>query len=464
MADERKGTTGKTVAELSQTALDHLWIQSQQWEDLAAEGGPTIIEEGKGVKIKDINGKWYFDGSSGASLVNIGHGRQELVEAAQKQMATLPYASIFSYATVPAIELAEKVASLTPGDLNNVVLTSGGSEAVETALKLAYQYHLNRGEGQRTKFIARRGSYHGVSLGALNVNTSGYGRRDTFEPLLAQNARFAPQPLLYHCEFNSETQSECDVRSANAIEELMIEEGPQTFAAVIAEPVSQSVGVAVPGPEYWPMLREICDKYGVLLIADEVISGFGRTGKWFAIEHWDVVPDMITMAKGITSGYFPVGACAVRENIHEAFKGGPEATYPHGFTYGGHPVGAAVGLANIDIMEREGLVENSATMGKYLLDRLTPLKEHPTVGDVRGLGLISAVELVKDKATKEPLTEVPGAVKMVRDDLADRGMLTRVGREIFITPPLPVTKDDIDEMVDMVEGSITHAEKELGLS
>lgn len=464
MAQDHKGTTGKTAAELRQTALDHLWAQSQQWDDLVAEGGPLIIEEGKGVKLKDIDGKWYYDGSSGASLVNIGHGRQELVEAAQKQMASVSYATIFSSATIPTIELAEKVASLTPGDLNHVAFTSGGSEAVETALKLAYQYHVNKGEPQRTKFIARRGSYHGVSLGALNVNSSSYSRRELFEPILAQNARFAPQPLLYHCEFGSTTQSECDVRSAQAIEDLMLEEGPETFAAVIAEPVSQSVGVAVPGSEYWPMLRQICDKYGVLLIADEVITGFGRTGKWFGIDHWNVVPDMMTVAKGITSGYFPVGACVVREPIHDAFKGGPEATYPHGFTYGGHPVGAAVALANIAIMERDHLVENAAAVGDYLLDRLTPLKEHPTVGDVRGVGLLTAVELVKDKATKEPLTSIPGAAKIINDKLVDLGLLTMLRREIFLTPPLPLTMDAADEIVDIVDRSITNVEKELGLA
>ena len=281
---------------------------------------------------------------------------------------------------------------------------------------------------------------------------------------MPQNARFAPQPHLYHCEFGSSTQSECDVQSAKAIEEIMLEEGPDTFAAVIAEPVSHSVGVAIPGSEYWPLLRQICDKYGVLLIADEVITGFGRTGKWFAMEHWGVVPDMMTMAKGITSGYFPVGACVARDRVHDAFKGGPESTYPHGFTYGGHPVGAAVALANIAIMEQEHLVENSAVMGDYLLDRLTPLKEHPTVGDVRGLGLLTAVELVTDKATKEPITSIPGAAKLVKNHLAELGLLTMMRQEILLNPPLPVTKDDVDAIVDIVDRGITNTEKELGLA
>ena len=248
------------------------------------------------------------------------------------------------------------------------------------------------------------------------------------------------------------------------MEEIILREGPETVAAVIAESISQSAGVAVPGDEYWPMLRQICDKYGIILIDDEVITGFGRTGKWFGIEHWNVVPDMMTIAKGITSGYQPVGACIARDHVYEAFKGGPEKTFSLGYTYGGHPAGAAAGLANIDILEREDLLENSTTMGKYLLDRLTALKEHPTVGDVRGKGLLCALDLVVDKATKEPIGSIPGAEKMLGRKMAELGSINRTVGGLQIFPPLTVTKDDVDGMVDIADKAINHVEKELGLA
>jgi adenosylmethionine-8-amino-7-oxononanoate aminotransferase len=335
---------------------------------------------------------------------------------------------------------------------------------VETALKIARHYHVNRDESQRIKFIARKGSYHGVSLGALAVNSSPWIKREVYQPILPQGVLFAPQPLPYRCELGGTTPSECAIRCADAVEEMVLREGPDTIAAIIAEPVSSSAGVAVPGPEYWPRLREICDKYGMLLIADEIVCGFGRTGKMFGVEHWAVVPDLMTVAKGITSGYEPVGACIAREHVYEAFKGGPDKTFMHGYTYSCHPAGAAAGLANLEIIEREELIENSARMGRYLLDQLMALNEHPTVGDVRGLGLFCALDLVKDKATKEPLASVPGAEKLLRDKMAELGMLTRASRQLFITPPLTVDREDIDRMVEIADGSLSYMEKKLGLS
>ena len=454
--------TSETFNELRQSALNNYWFPSQQWNDMAEEGGMCIITEGQGVKVKDTEGKWYYDAGAGQMLVNAGHGRQEIVEAVQEQLSTLHYAATMSITpNAPIIRLAEKVASLTPGDLNRVYFTSSGSEAVDTALRIARQYHVNRGEPQRTKFIARKGSYHGVSLGALSVNGTPFVKRGIFEPLMGP-VFFVPQPLPYRCEFGASSPSECAIQCAQAVEEIILREGAETVAAVIAEPVSASAGVAIPGDEYWPSLRRICDEFGVLLIADEVVTGFGRTGKWFAMEHWDVVPDMMTVAKGITSGYQPVGACIARDHVYEAFKGGPEVTFSQGFTYGGHPAGGAAGLANIKIMEREGLVEHSATMGNYLLDRLTTLKEHPTVGDVRGLGLLCAVDLVKDKDTKEPIGSIPGAERLLRDKLLELGMIARTNGGVFFTPPLTVTKEDLDQMVDMADEAIGYMEQILG--
>ena len=385
-------------------------------------------------------------------------------DAIAAQLGALHYANTFKYGAEPVIRFAEKVASLTPGDLNRTYFTSGGSEAVETALKIAYRYHYNRGEPGRRKFIGRDGSYHGTTRGALSVSSSAYLDRPGYAEILPDNFRVAPQPAFYRREDQSLSLSEFTVQCAQAVEDIIIEEGPETIAAVIAEPVSFSAGVAIPGDEYWPMLRDICDRHGVLLIADEVITGWGRTGKWFAMEHWGVVPDMMTMAKGITSGYFPVGACVVRDAVFEEFKGGPEKTYRHGITYGGHPAGGAAGLANVGIMEREDLIGNSERMGRRLLQDLEGLYGHPTVGDVRGLGLMCAVELVSDKDTKELLNDVPGATKLLNQKLNDSGLYTRATRQVFFAPPLTVTESDIDDMVGIFDRALTETEREIGLA
>ena len=460
MSDQHADTTG--ADHLQAAALEHLWMPAQSWTDLA-ENGVSVMTEGDGVWIKDANGKWGYDGIAGLMLINIGHGRTEVIDAIAAQLRTLHYASTFRYATEPVIRFAEKLASLTPGDLDHVYFASGGAEAVETALKIAYQYHVNRGQPERTKFIARQGSYHGVSRGALSVTTAPIVVRATYEPLLPDNVRIAPQPLYYRREDEAETLAAFTARCATAIDEMIEAEGPETVAAVIAEPVSFSAGVAVPGDAYWPMLREICDRHGVLLIADEVVTGFGRTGKWFGMEHWNVVPDLMTMAKGITSGYFPVGACVATERVFEAFKGGPEAAFHHGFTYGGHPAGGAAGLANVAIMEREGLVENSARVGAHLLERLRGLAAHSTVGDVRGLGLMCAVDLVADKSTKAPLSTLPDAPKMLAAKVTELGLFTRARDQLYLAPPLTVTERDVDAMVDIVDEALTFAEGELGL-
>ena len=450
-------------AGLQETALAHLWMPTQDWSEIA-EDGATCIAEGDGGRIRDAAGRWGYDGIAGLMLVNVGHGRREIVDAVAAQLGALHYANTFKYGSEPVVRFAEKVASLTPGDLNRVYFTSGGSEAVETALKIAYRYHYNRGEPQRRKFIGREGSYHGSTRGALSVSTSGYLDRPGYDEILPDNFRCAPQPAYHGRSDPAQTLADFTARCAQAVEDIIIEEGPETGAGVIAEPVSFSAGVAIPGDAYWPMLREICDRHGVLLIADEVITGWGRTGRWFAMEHWGVVPDLMTMAKGITSGYFPVGACVARDAVFEEFKGGPEKTYRHGITYGGHPGGGAAGLANVAIMEREDLIGNSARMGRRLLRRLEALGDHPAVGDVRGLGLMCAVDLVSDKRTMEPLADVPGAVKVLNDKLVDGGLYTRATRQVFFAPPLTVTASDVDDMADIFERALTDTEKELGLT
>ncbi len=448
---------------LQEAALAHLWMPTQDWSELA-EDGVTVMAEADGVRIKDADGNWGYDGISGLMLVNVGHGRKEIVDAIAAQLGTIHYANTFKYGAEPVIRFAEKVASLTPGDLNRVYFTSGGSEAVETALKAAYRYHYNRGEPARRKFIGRDGSYHGTTRGALSVSTSAALDRPSYDEILPDNFRTAPQPAYARRENKDESLSDFTVRCAQAVEDIILEEGPETVAAVIAEPVSFSAGVAVPGDEYWPMLREICDRHGVLLIADEVITGWGRTGKWFCMEHWGVVPDMMTMAKGITSGYFPVGACVVRDAIFEEFKGGPEKSYKHGITYGGHPAGGAAGLANAAIMEREDLIGNSERMGERLLRNLNELRSHPTVADVRGLGLMCALDLVSDKETQEPLQDIEGAARLLNSKLYAAGLFIRATRQAFFAPPLTVTESDVDDMTGIFDRALTETERELGLA
>lgn len=448
--------------DLQQAALAHLWMPTQDWSEIA-EDGVSVMTEGDGVRIKDADGNWGYDGVAGLMLVNVGHGRKEIVDAIAGQLTTLHYANTFKYGAEPVIRFAETVASLTPGDLNRVYFTSGGSEAVETALKIAYRYHYNRDEPQRRKFIGREGSYHGTTRGALSVSTSNYLDRPGYDEILPDNFRMAPQPAYYRREDRSQSLGDFTIQCAQAIEDIIIEEGPGTVAAVIAEPISFSAGVAVPGDEYWPLLREICDRHGVLLIADEVITGWGRTGKWFCMEHWGVVPDLMTMAKGITSGYFPVGACVASDVVFEEFKGGPDRTYRHGITYGGHPAGGAAGLANAAIMRREDLIGNSERMGKRLLEQLGNLSHHPTVGDVRGLGLMCAVELVRDKESRELLNDVPGATKLLNEKMVAAGLFTRATRQVFFAPPLTVTAEEVDDMVDIFDRCLEAMERELGL-
>ena len=450
------------LEKLQETALRYYWQPTQPWNEIA-EIGPEIADASDGIRIR-INGKWGIDAMSGLVLVNVGHGRSNIVEAINQQLTQIHYGNTFTTSSPAVIQLAEKLASITPGDLNRTLFTSGGSEAVETALKIAYQYHVNRGEPQRAKFIARQGSYHGISRGALGVTSRAVDAVELFAPIMSNTTRLAPQPQYYWREDRAQTLEEFSHDCATATEDIILAEGPETFAAVIAEPISFSAGVAVPGSNYWPLLREICDKYGLLLIADEVINGFGRTGKWFGIQNWDVVPDLMTVAKGITSGYWPVGACIARDHVFDAFKGDMDVTYRHHFTYGGHPAGGAAGLVNLQIMEEEGLVDNAARVGSYLISKLKELESHNSVIEARGIGLLCALELVADKGNRIPFTSLDGAAKRLTRILAESGVYTRANDHLFIAPPLTTTEDDVDALVEMVDKSLTMVEMEFGLS
>ncbi len=450
------------VTELQRTALEHLWVYLREPSDMAEKGEPQIFVEGKGCHVTDALGNTYLDAMSGLWLKNVGYGQTEIADAAYQQMLKLTYMPMGT-TTEPAIRLSEKIASITPGDLSRCFFTSGGSESVETALKLSRAYFKRIGEPGRIKFISRKESYHGATFGALALGGSSLHPKSDYEPLMP-GAFHAPQPYFYRCEYGSSTPEECAERCVNAIEDIIKFQGPDSVAAVIAEPVSSPQGTIVPPPNYWPRLREVCDKYGCLLIADEVITGFGRTGKMFACEHWDVTPDMMTVAKGITSGYIPMGGAILRKPIADAFIGGPKAAFRHVITFGGHPVAAAASLKNIEIMEREGMVENSARMGQYLLDGLEELKEkHPIIGDARGLGLMCGLEFVKDRQTKEQFPADADLGPRLTQGFADERVLLRGGDVMNIMPPLCVTAGEIEQLVATIDRVVDRTAKDLGM-
>ena len=453
--------TESQVKELQESALEHLWVYLREPSDMAEKGEPQIFVEGKGVHVTDALGNTYIDAMSGLWLKNVGYGRTEIADAAYAQMLKLTYMPMGT-TTEPTIQLAEKIASITPGDLSRCFFTSGGSEAVETAMKLARAYFKRVGEPTRFKFISRKGSYHGATFGTLALGGTAIFPKTDYEPLLA-GVFHGPQPNPYRCEYGGATPEECAERCANAIEEIIKFQGPDSVAAVIAEPVSSPLGAVVPGPNYWPMLREICDRYGCLLIADEVITGFGRTGKMFACEHWGITPDIMTVAKGITSGYIPMGGAITRKPISDAFIGSERVAFRHVITFGGHPVAAAAALKNIEIMETEGMVENSATMGRYLLDGLEELKQkHTIIGDVRGLGLFCGMEMVKDRQTKEYFPAEAELGPKLTQGFSSNGLILRGGDVMNIAPPLCVTSGEIDEIVSVLDRVIGQTARDLG--
>tara|TARA_B100000446_G_scaffold181001_1_gene197732 strand:+ start:1986 stop:3362 length:1377 start_codon:yes stop_codon:yes gene_type:complete len=450
------------VKSLQESALEHLWVYLREPSDMAEKGDPAIFVSGEGVHVTDALGNTSIDGMSGLWLKNVGYGRKEIADAAYEQMLNLTYMPLGT-TTEPTIRLAEKISQIAPGDMTRSFFTSGGSEAVETALKLSRAYFKRVGEPNRTKFISRKDSYHGATMGALALGGSHLYPKLDYEPLMP-GVFHVPQPLPYRCEFGGETPEECAELCVNAVEEMIKFQDPETIAAVFAEPISSPMGCAVPGDNYWPRLREICDRYGVLLIADEVITGFGRTGKMFATEHWGVVPDMMTVAKGITSGYIPMGGCITRGEISDAFIGSQKASFKHVITFGGHPVAAAAALKNIEIMEEEGMVENAAKQGVYLLDGLNEMKEkYQMIGDVRGLGLFCGLELVADRGTKEYFPAEADLANRITQGFAENGLLLRGGDRMNVAPPLCITSSEVDDLVTIMDKVFDQVSKDLGV-
>ena len=448
---------------LRRSSLEHNWMHFGDWIKMAEEGEPLIIVEGHGLDVTDSEGNTWLDVNGGYLNVNVGYGRTEIAEAVLEQMLKITFTPKGT-TTPPVAALCEKLAQITPGDLERTWLVTGGSEANETAIKIARAYHKRTGEGGRYKIISRKGSYHG----AMGITTwlGGAGGRADFEPA-PLGLLYAPQPNPYRSEVGGDNPSEIAVRCAQAVDDLIEFHGPETVAAVIAEPVCADTPIdaaSIPGPEYWPMLREICDRHGVLLIADEVICGFGRTGRWFGVDHWDVVPDIMTVAKGMVSTYLPVAGTIASKRVADAFAG-PENIFPMTLTFGGHPVTATAALANIGIIERDNLVENSATMGAYMLDQFKILEdEHPIVGDVRGLGLLSAIEIVKDRETKERFPKEAGIEELMANKFREHRLILRPRGTIVVAPPLCVTRDEIDRIAHAIDIVLGEIESELSIT
>ena len=451
-------TVAPESSDARQAALDHLWMHNRSWAATAEEGGPSVIVEGQGIRVIDSEGHDWIDVNGGYMCVNVGYGRRELAEAMREQMSQLVYFPQGS-TTQPLVNLAAKLADITPGNLQRSWPATGGSEANETAIKIARAYHKRRGESGRYKIISRRDSYHGA-LG-LTIWTGSHLGREDYEPAFPGMV-YAPQPDNYNSDLPDETVDQAAVRSAQAIEDLIAFHGPTSVAAVIAEPISAHIGAAVPGDEYWPMLRQICDRHGVILIADEVITGFGRTGKMFAMEHWGVVPDIMTMAKGITSAYVPMANAIVTPEVADVFAG-TDNIFRQALTFGGHPVTAAVALKNIEIIESEGLVENARSVGAYLLEKLTKLAdEHAIIGNVRGIGLLLGIELVADRDTGARFSKETRLAKRLTAAFRSEGLILRSDDDrVSIGPPLCITSEEADEIVAKMDRAFFRIESEV---
>ena len=442
----------REIAELVRTDLAH---QIHPQYHVRDHENPVIFVRGEGALLWDAHGKEYIDALSSLWNVAVGHGRKELADVAAEQMAELAFANAYTgYSNVPAIRLAERLMSLVYSNMRAVFFCNSGSEAVEGAFKVARFYWHLRDQPDKVKIISRREAYHGGTLGA----TAAVGLppfQVGFGPMLEGfvNTETCYPYRCGHCK----GFDDCNLECADDIEQAILREGPETVAAVIGEPVHGAGGVIPPTPGYWPRVREICDRHDVLLIADEVITGFGRTGRWFALDHWNVQPDIMAVAKAITSAYVPLAGFIVSDRIHEAMLSAPATSkFMHGYTNAGHPTACAVALRNLQIIEDESLIEQAAGLGERLRQGLASLREHPHVGEVRGIGLLAAVELTADKATKAPFPPSDQVGPRILREMRERGVITRVkGDSILLAPPFVTEPEQIDRIVQVVGDAIS---------
>jgi adenosylmethionine-8-amino-7-oxononanoate aminotransferase len=453
-------TASATTSSLQELAQRHLWLHFSRMGGYGGDHEIPIIARGEGCYVWDEHGKRYLDALSALFCVNIGHGRHDVAQAGADQARELGFFTNWSYAHPPAIELAARIASLAPGDLNRVFFTSGGSEAVEAALKLVRQYHKLTGAPNKTKVIAREVAYHGATLGALTA-TGIPGMRVPFEPFTPGGCH-VPNTNLYRLAAGYGVEN-----LAEAIAHRIEFEGPETVAAVILEPVQNAGGCFTPPGGYFQRVREICDEYDVLLISDEVICSWGRLGHYFGAERYGYQPDLITTAKGITSAYAPMGAVIASDRVFEPFAEG-NASFLHGITFGGHPIAAAVAMANIDVFEQEGLLEHVRENESHLRGMLESLRDIEIVGDVRGAGYFHAIELVKDRDTKASFSKIE-AETLIRgylsEELFQRGLICRADDRgdpvIQFSPPLIAGPEQFEEIEGILRPVLEEAARRM---
>lgn len=433
----------ETLVELDKKHFLHPTSPIKQQQE---EGPAFIFTEGNGIYLKDINGQELIDGLSSLWNVNIGHGREELGQVAAEQMSKLAFSSAFAtFSHEPAIELAAKIAEITPGDLNTVFFTSGGSESNDTAFKLVRHYWKLKGHAEKKKIVSRRKSYHGVAMGA----TSATG----LKPFRDFTTSLAPD--FYYVDSTPE-----------AFRAFIEAEGADTIAAFISEPIQGTGGVIMPPANYFNEIKSICEENNILFIADEVITGFGRTGTYFGVEQFGIIPDVMSVAKGITSGYAALGGVIISEKIHQDLIDLSEGLFLHGYTYSGHPTACAVALKNIEIIENEGLIGNSKAMGEKMLEGFKRIQEkHEIVGEVRGMGLMGAIEIVKDKETNERFDNplAPSIVgESLKRGLIHRGVIYEGADTLIFAPPLNINEEEVEKVVQIIDEAITAVKSNLG--
>jgi putrescine aminotransferase len=450
MPDHAPPLANEDNARLRAMDVAHHLPAQADWGAIAANGGSRIIVSAEGCRFRDAEGREYLDGMAGLWCVSVGYGRPELAQAAAEQMNRLAYYNtFFRTATPPTVELAARLAGKLGGDLRHVFFNSSGSEAMDTVIRLVRHYWASMGRPWRSHFIARRNGYHGSTVGSASLG--GMAAMHAQGGLPIPGISHIRQPYAFNEAEGMDDEAFAEA-CAQALEAEIMRVGPDNVAAFVAEPVQGAGGVIIPPPGYWHRIEAICRRYGILLVADEVICGFGRTGRWFGHQTLGFTPDIVTMAKGITSGYLPLSAVAVSARLVEDLRvrGGD---FVHGYTYSGHPVCAAVALANIDILERENLPGRVASIaGPALADALSELGDHPLVGEVRSIGLLGAVEIVAERTTRRRFGGKEGkAGPIVRDHCIERGLMVRAIRDtIAMCPPLVIGTDDIRTMVRIV--------------
>ena len=445
---------------LQEAARRHLWMHFTRMSSYKDHPVPIIVR-GEGAYVYDSNGRRYLDGLAGLFVSMVGHGRDEIAEAAARQSKELAYFPLWSYAHPRAIELAERLANLAPGDLNRVFFTTGGSEAVESAWKLARQYFRAIGQPGRYKVISRDIAYHGATMGALSI-TGLPAIKNVFEPLVPGSIR-VPNTNFYRAPEHGDDPVAFGRWAADEIERAILREGPESVAAVYLEPVQNSGGCFPPPPGYFQRVREICDRHGVLLVSDETICAFGRLGYYFAADRYGYQPDIITVAKGMTSGYAPIGAMIASDRIIEPFLK-DTATFLHGITFGGHPVSCAVALANLDIFEKEDLLGHVLSTEDAFRATLNKLNDLPIVGEVRGDGYFYGIELVKDKVTRETFDDAESE-RLLRGFLSgalfEAGLICRADDRgdpvIQLAPPLIIDQPEFDFIEQTLRSVLTEA-------